>query len=578
VEVPEPPRSESQRLATLRALEILDSEPEAAFDRITSLAATLFRVPTVLISLIDAHRQWFKSSHGLDAKETARDISFCGHAILQAEPMVVPDARSDKRFSDNPLVLDDPKIRFYAGAPLTTPNGHTIGTLCLIDQEPRDLTALERQVLSDLAALVVSEIELRAARRQKARESAELQALLRDFPTAVIVADDDNTVQFVNTEAERLLGYDASELLGQLYTRFVHPEERDASTHVANAARLPSSRPRAVTRTLVRKTGEVLTVQGTAGRLTWAGRPAIAVAMRDVTNELREEEQRARENRRVVSEMKLLLAAFDVLPDGVVLFDQDFRCSYANRAVGEMLGVDPATLIGRTPEDAARHVSKLVARGAKESAPTKGWRDATDDKFEPKVFSLVRPSPRVIRRTLHKLDSSTHPYLSLWSDITHEAVALARSQEEASTDALTGLANRRAAAARLSQALSHGGVVAVVLFDIDHFKRINDTLGHAVGDQVIQRVGQTLQSCARDGDLIARWGGEEFIGVLCGNAEGARKFAERARLSVAALKTEAGPITISGGVAEGVAGTDPVKLADEKLYEAKRSGRNRVCG
>ncbi|HTU59309.1 MAG TPA: PAS domain S-box protein, partial [Polyangiales bacterium] len=356
MEAPALPRNEAQRLATLHALDILDSEPEAAFDRITSLAATLFRVPTVLISLVDAHRQWFKSTHGLDAKESARDISFCGHAILQAEPLVVSDARSDARFSDNPFVIDDPKLRFYAGAPLKTPTGHTIGTLCLIDQEPRDLTALERQVLSDLAALVVSEIELRAARRQKARESAELQALLRDFPTAVVVADDDNTVQFVNTEAERLLGYEAAELVGKPYTELVHPEEREASTHIANAARMPSSRPRGVMRSLVRKSGEVLTVQGTAGRLTWGGRPAIAVAMRDVTVELREEEQRARENRRVVSEMKLLLAAFEVLPNGVVLFDQDFRCSYANRAVGEMLGVDPTTLIGRTPEDAARHV------------------------------------------------------------------------------------------------------------------------------------------------------------------------------------------------------------------------------
>lgn len=104
MEVPARPRDEQQRLAALRALEILDSEPETAFDRITSLAATLFRVPTVLISFVDDTRQWFKSTHGMDATETARDVSFCGHAILETEPMVVPDAHHDQRFADNPLV------------------------------------------------------------------------------------------------------------------------------------------------------------------------------------------------------------------------------------------------------------------------------------------------------------------------------------------------------------------------------------------------------------------------------------------------------------------------------------------
>jgi diguanylate cyclase (GGDEF)-like protein/PAS domain S-box-containing protein len=559
-------------------LEVLDSEPEAAFDRITSLAATLFRVPTVLISLVDETRQWFKSTHGLNAKEMAREISLCGHAILQSEPFVVPDTTRDSRFSDNPLVTNGPGVRFYAGAPLTTPNGHRIGTLCLIDQQPRDLTPLERQVLSDMAALVVSELELRAARLQKARQSAELQALLRNFPTAVLVAGDDDIVQFVNGEAELLLGYTADEMIGTPYTRFIHPEEREASAHIVNAVGGASTRPGAVHRRLIRKNGEELTVHGTAGKLSWGGRPAIAVAMRDVTTELREQDQRERESRRVLSEMRLLLAAFEVLPNGVMLFDQNFCCVYANRAVGEMLGVSPESLHGWTPEDAARHVSTLVASGASESIAPSQWRNATEGAAQAQVFALVQPRPRVVRRTLHRLESSTHPYLALWSDITHEAVALRRSQEEASTDPLSGLPNRRAAAARLSQALSHGNSVAVVMFDIDHFKRVNDTLGHSAGDQVIQRVAQTLKACARDGDLVARWGGEEFIAVLRGTVEGARNFAERARQAVAALQTDAGTITISAGVVKGVPGSDPVKLADEKLYEAKRCGRNRVCG
>jgi PAS domain-containing protein len=224
------------------------------------------------------------------------------------------------------------------------------------------------------------------------------------------------------------------------------------------------------------------------GRLTWGGQPALAIAMRDITLELHESDQRERQRLRVLSEMKLLLAAFDVLPNGIVLFDQQFKCVYANRAVGEMLGLEASALHGWTPDDAARHVSKLIARGESHPVASGQWRKPTAPDLQPQILALVRPQPRVLRRTLHVLESETHPYMAVWSDITHEANALARSQEEACTDSLTGLPNRRAAAARLSQALSHGGAVAIVLFDIDHFKRINDTLGHAAGDQVTQRV------------------------------------------------------------------------------------------
>jgi diguanylate cyclase len=522
VEAPSRPADEQARLAALQALDILDTEPEQAFERITSLAATLFRVPTVLVSLVDDTRQWFKSRRGLDASETSRDISFCGHAILQEEPFVVCDAQSDRRFVDNPLVTDKPNIRFYAGAPLTMPSGHRIGTLCLIDQQPRDLTALERHVLSDMAALVVSELELRSARREKMLEAAELQALLRDFPTPVAVVGTDDTLQFANAESELLMGYPPGGLVGLPYTQMVHPEERDASLHIAHAALLPNSRPRAVHRRIVKRNGEVLTVDGMLGRLHWGGKPALVMAMRDITRELHEENQREQVRERVMSEMRLLRATFDVLPNGVVLFDQQFRCVYANRAVGEMLGMEPSALRGWTPEDAARYVTTLVARGSRESVAPGLWRNPTElqDAAEPQVFSLVRPRPCVVRRTLHVLDSPTHPYLALWSDITHEAAALARSQAEATTDQLTGLPNRRAAATRLSQALSHGGATAVVLFDIDHFKQVNDTYGHGAGDNVLQHVAQALQSCARDGDFVARWGGEEFIGILRGTVEG----------------------------------------------------------
>jgi len=158
------PPDEAQRLQVLRDLLVLDTEPEEQFDAITAFCATAFRVPIALVSLIDSDRQWFKSRTGLDACETGRDISFCGHAILQDEPLIVPDALADPRFSDNPLVTGDPKIRFYAGMPLRLNSGYRIGTLCLIDRKPRRLEPEELGLLRDLARLVVRELEVRPLR------------------------------------------------------------------------------------------------------------------------------------------------------------------------------------------------------------------------------------------------------------------------------------------------------------------------------------------------------------------------------------------------------------------------------
>ena len=152
------PIDESTRLDTLRSLNILDTSPEERFDRLTRLAKRLFNVPIALISLVDADRQWFKSCQGLDATETPRNVSFCGHAILDDDILMVPDAALDERFHDNPLVVGDPRIRFYAGCPLTVPNGSKLGTLCLIDREPRLLDEDDRKLLRDLARMAEQEI------------------------------------------------------------------------------------------------------------------------------------------------------------------------------------------------------------------------------------------------------------------------------------------------------------------------------------------------------------------------------------------------------------------------------------
>lgn len=152
------PSDDEARLQALRELLVLDTPPEERFDRVVRFAAEEFEVPIALISLLDRDRQWFKSSLGLNVCETARDISFCGHAILSPEPLVVEDALQDERFFDNPFVTDDPHIRFYAGSPLILPSGHSVGTLCLIDDKPRKLDRMDLAILNSLRDLVVGEL------------------------------------------------------------------------------------------------------------------------------------------------------------------------------------------------------------------------------------------------------------------------------------------------------------------------------------------------------------------------------------------------------------------------------------
>ena len=157
---PDIPENEDARLDALIALNILDTPSEERFDRLTRLAKRTFDVPIAIVSLVDENRQWFKSSIGLGVSETSRDISFCGHAILGDELFIIPDATKDERFADNPLVLGQLNIRFYAGYPLKTINGEKLGTFCIIDNRTRNFSKEDIKTLEDLGAIAEREISI----------------------------------------------------------------------------------------------------------------------------------------------------------------------------------------------------------------------------------------------------------------------------------------------------------------------------------------------------------------------------------------------------------------------------------
>src|SRR5256714_8347120 len=155
------PLNEVKRLKVLWQYEVLDTVPEEVFDDLPELAARICEAPIAMITLVDEKRQWFKSKVGVTLNETSRDISFCSRAIEQSELFIVPDAAADARFAQNPLVTSDPKIRFYAGAPLISPDGYALGTLCVIDKVPRELRPEQKQALRVLARHVMTQLELR---------------------------------------------------------------------------------------------------------------------------------------------------------------------------------------------------------------------------------------------------------------------------------------------------------------------------------------------------------------------------------------------------------------------------------
>lgn len=171
-------------VARLRALDrygVVDTLPEPAFDRIVDLARALFDTPVALVSFVDQTRQWFKARTGINITETSRAIAFCDHAIRQDDVMVVPDATKDDRFADNPLVTGDPGLRFYAGAPIRTPDGHKLGTVCILSNEPRELSAVDRARLSALAGIVAHELELRVQTQRLADLAEERRFLLDEM-------------------------------------------------------------------------------------------------------------------------------------------------------------------------------------------------------------------------------------------------------------------------------------------------------------------------------------------------------------------------------------------------------------
>ena len=374
--------NESDRLAALRRYGILDTSAEEEFDDFSQLAAQICGVPISLISLVDAGRQWFKSKVGLDADEMPRDISFCGHAIQGYGIFEVSNALEDERFHDNPLVAGAPDIRFYAGAPLITPAGHAVGTLCVIDQSPRQLTVKQREALARLARQVTRQMELRLEARQSEEQAAFQHSILRNAGAAIIAGSTEGVITHFNSAAEQMLGYRAEEMVGRLTPGVFHDAEevaaraREISLELGReiapgfevfVAKARSGQTETREWTYVRKDGtrlpvllSVTSMRDHEGRLTGF----LGVA-RDIT-----------EQRRMLRELEEREARFRGLVNNIsgavyrCRLDRDWTMLYLSPPIEEITGYPPAEFVdgARTyasviHEDDRRHVEEAVAAG-----------------------------------------------------------------------------------------------------------------------------------------------------------------------------------------------------------------------
>jgi len=600
------------RLAALSRYGVLDTPPEAAFDRIAQLASRFFRVPIALISLVARERQWFKACYGLEPRQTDRSISFCAHAIQTDTVTVVPDTTRDVRFRDNPLVTGAPGIRFYAGAPLITPDGFKLGTLCILDTEARPpLSLVQQETLESLASLVMDELELRRAGRELQASETRLRAIVESTSDAVYIKDTEGRYVLLNPAGARALGRDVGEVLGKGDETLFTAENRARIAQVDQQV-MTSGEPLAYE--------EVASIGGDERVFLTSKYPyrspqgellGLIGVSRDVTESKRASEAFGRT-------YALLRASFDATVEGVLSVDERGWVTDFNQRYLDMWRVPEEVITSKDDDALVRHalaqlkdpdgfLERVQAAYANPEGETRDELELRDGRIVERASLPQRIGDRIVGRVWSFRDVTLwrraegrlqELNLALEARVAERTTALADANRElrrlneqlrhdAFHDSLTGLPNRalfmdrlQMTIERFNRRLDFG--FAVLFLDCDRFKTVNDSLGHTVGDAFLIALGERLSGCVRPGDTVARLGGDEFTILLEDTVriEEAEEVAERIQRELA-TPFQVGAHTVHTTVSIGIVSSetgynrpeDVLRDADIAMYRAKALGR-----
>ena len=582
------PKDEQLRIQALRALEILDTPAEERFDRITRIAQHYFDVPIALVSMVDVNRQWFKSHLGVDATETPRDMAFCAHAILQPAPLVVENALEDVRFHDNPLVTGEVGIRFYAGRRLFSQDGYPVGTLCIIDRRPREMTQSDLQVLDDLAVLVEQElgrIELTRTATALSRREADLRDFFENANDLIQSLDRSGKVLFANRTWRETLGYDQEDLDSLTFWDVLHPSLQDhcrrTLAEVFEGQSMENVQVVLIAKngTLVHASGNVSLATRDDGTQYTRGIFRNITRQQEMLHELRESEERFRQ---VAENMRDVFWSVST-DNGAPLYVSPAYAKVWGRDT-EALKENPHDwLAGIHPEDREGVLQRL------QQAAAGGQRFDME-------YRVVRPDGAVRfihdrREPVLDKDGRLYRLAGIATDVTERKQLELELQRLALTDELTGLSTMRLFKETLQHELARSernrSPVSVAMIDLDWLKRINDDHGHAAGDAALRHLAQCMRRIARKSDQLARYAGDEFCILLPDtDRHSAASLLDRLRrtLQEDLVRAPGVPpfrVTCSVGVVQW-GGTeddeleDLMKLADRALYCAKSDGRNCV--